>query len=162
MTKSKGARLIQELIAKYGDAVIAESYDYYATRIITDEKDLKSGTEPEDVVLEQIHLSDVETVTSWDDLHRLEEIATGKRRRERYGVEVPESKAKFNTAEQQKLREKRSHNFKATMSYMLGGYPFHLKEYCDLANTIDFATRTTPKGFGMALDNSSKRRQLSK
>ena len=161
MTKSKGAKLIQELISKYGDAVIVESYDYYATRII-DEKSLKSNTNPEDVILERIHLSEIKTITSWSDLHRLEEIAAGKRRCERYGVEVSESKAKFYSGEQERLRKKRSQEFRTYMGYLWHDYPFRLKEYNNLLDVALSDSTTTPREFGMALDNSSKRHQLSK
>ena len=57
MTKSKGLRLIQELIAKYGDVEIVCVYDYYATRIYKDPNDARTSKNPEDVIIKSIKLS---------------------------------------------------------------------------------------------------------
>lgn len=160
MTKSKGAKLIQELINKYGDAVIAFSYDYYATRIYTNPQNLRESKDPEDVVISEIHLSGVGEITSWDDIKRLEDITAGRRPKMRYPVVVQESKDVYDSNEQQLLRKKHSQEFGAFMGSMMNpyAYPFHkVEEMFDLSRKIDYMSKPTVKDFGMAMDNYKKR-----
>lgn len=160
MTKTKGAKLIQELINKYGDVVIAFSYDYYATCIYTNPQNLRETKNPEDVVISEIHLSGVGEVTSWDDIKRLEDIATGRRPKMRYPVVVQESKDLYDSNQQQLLRKKHSQEFQQFMGSMMNpyAYPFHkVEEMFDLSRKIDYMSQPTVKDFGMAMDNYKKR-----
>ena len=160
MTKSKGQRLLQELIEKYGDAVIAYTYDYYATRIFTNPQNLRESKNPEDVVVTEIHVSSISGVTSWDDIKKIEDIVTGRRPKERYPVVVPESKDLYDSEEQQKLRKKHSEEFHSFMGNMMNpyAYPFYkMEEMFDLSKRIDMMSHPDVKKFGMAMDNYKKR-----
>lgn len=161
MTKSKGQRLLQELIEKYGDAVIAFSYDYYATRIYTNPQNLRETKNPEDAVISEIHLSGVGEVTSWDDIKKLEDIATGRRPKMRYPVVVQESKDLYDSNQQQLLRKKHSQEFGAFMGSMMHpyAYPFHkVEEMFQLSKKVDHMCHGDVKDFGMAMDNYKKRK----
>lgn len=161
MTKSKGQRLIQELVDKYNNPTVAIIYDYYATRIITNPNNLRECKNPEDVIVREIKLSDISNVTSWDDIKRFEDVACGRRPVEKYPVEVKESKEIYESEEQQKLRKKHREDFGTFMSHMMSpyAYPFrNVERMFDLSKQIDHMSRTNVKDFGMAMDNHRKRK----
>ena len=151
---------MQELIEKYGDAVIAYTYDYYATRIFTNPQNLRESKNPENAVVTEIHVSDISGVTSWDDIKKIEDIVTGRRPKKRYPVVVQESKDLYDSEEQQKLRKKHSQEFHSFMGNIMSpyAYPFHkVDEMLDVSKRIDMMTHPDVKKFGMAMDNYKKR-----
>lgn len=161
MTKSKGQRLLQGLINKYGDAVIAFTYDYYATRIYTNPQDIRESKDPEEVILNEIHLSSVDEITSWGDIKRLEEIVTGRRPKMKYPVVVQESKDMYDSEEQIRRREKYKRDFQMLINNYAGvgkGF-YNVYEHAVLFDDIAKLTEhsPTPKEFGMAMDNVKKR-----
>lgn len=157
MTKTKGAKLVQELIGKYGDFVVAKLYDYYATCLINEDN---KHTHKEDVVVREIHVSEIGMVTSWDDYKNLEAMAQGRRPIEYHGVIVKESQEKYNSKEQEEARKKHRQEFHSFMGGMMNpyAYPFHkVEEMFDMSRRIDMMSHPDVKKFGMAMDNYKKR-----
>lgn len=152
MTKSKGAKLIQELINKYGDVDVALMYDYWASRLIGPD-----GRYMEDKIVGAIKLSQIGPITSWDDYHRLEDIACGKRPAPKTPVVVPESKEKYDSKEQEEARKKHRKDWGAMLGAGLLGHAYHnaASMYADISKISD--PSPTPKQFGMAMDNHKKR-----
>ena len=68
MTKTKGAKLVQELIEKYGDFVVVKLYDYYATCLLTDNR---FTTKKEDVIVREVHMSEIPVINNWTDYKNL-------------------------------------------------------------------------------------------
>ena len=159
MTKTKGQRLQQELIEKYGDAVIAYTYDYYATRIYTNPQDLRESKNPEDAIVTEIHISGLGDITSWDDIKKIEDIVTGRRPKERYPVVVQESKDLYDSEEQQKIRKKHSEEFRSFSSSMMNlyAYPFYMATVAE-EDYMYHIHQPTVKDFGMVMDNYRKRK----
>lgn len=121
MTKSKGAKLIQELINKYGDIVVAVTYDYYASRIIHDQNAPLGGRKDRDeTIIKEIHLSAITGCTNWEDIKNLEAIAKGRRHKEYYPVVVEASKELYDSPEQQELRKKVDSKFIQMLNHMTG------------------------------------------
>jgi len=149
MTKNKCIRLIKELIEKYGDIDIAYLYDYYASRLIKPD-----GTYSDDVVVGTIKLSDAtEIVTCRGDYDKIVKIVEGKCEPQRQYVLVPESKAKYDSKEQEEARAKHRRD----LGSFLGAGNL-LQTYHNIQNTMyspDFMMKPhiTPKEFGMAMAN---------
>lgn len=163
MTKSKGAKLLQELINKYGDFVVARMYDYYATRIIEDPNNPLTKKKADEVIIREMHASELGengvALTSWEDLKRLEDIAKGIRPAEKYPVVVKASQDLYNSEEQKKLREKNSREFDAYMNNLVNGYTFRkVEDMYSLAKRSEFLMHNDVKDFGMAMDNHRKRK----
>lgn len=152
MTKTKGQRLIQELIEKYGDAVVAFSYDRYAT-MLEHPDDPRHMVFPEDVTVKEIHLSDIQEVTNWDHIKKIEAIASGRRPVEKYPVLVQESKDIYDSEEQQQLHKKRSEEFQSLM----GAY-YHIYENPVVADPLPITSGPNTKEFGQAISNYKKRK----
>jgi len=110
MTKNKFNKLVQQLVDKYGDAVVMEVYDYYKSQII-----LKEGEESSDNVLSRITLSSFigsdKVIPNRSTIENLEGIAKGKIKPVAQPVVVEESKALYESDEQVKLRKKRKEEF---------------------------------------------------
>lgn len=156
MTQSKGLRLIQELIKKYGDVELIQIYDYYATRIYSDINNIRSDKNPEDVIIGSIKLSDLEGVSNRDEYKLIEQIASGKQHKIMRGVEVEESKKIYESPEQVMIRKKHSQDFHAMMGNFMGiGSPFHIYDYIRKPDMM-LDMKTSPKEFGMAMSNSHK------
>lgn len=163
MTKSKGAKLLQELINKYGDFVVARMYDYYATRIIEDPNNPLTKKKADEVIIREMHASELGengvALTSWEDLKRLEDIAKGIRPAEKYPVVVKASQDLYNSEEQKKLREKNSREFDTYMNNLVNGYTFRkVEDMYSLAKRSEFLMHNDVKDFGMAMDNHRKRK----
>lgn len=163
MTKSKGAKLLQELINKYGDFVVARMYDYYATRIIEDPNNPLTKKKADEVIIREMHASELGengvALTSWEDLKRLEDIAKGIRPAEKYPVVVKASQDLYNSEEQKKLREKNSREFGAYMNNLVNGYTFRkVEDMYSLAKRSEILMHNDVKDFGMAMDNHRKRK----
>ena len=151
MTKTKGTKLVQELVEKYGDFVVAKLYDYYATCLLTDDR---FSTKKEDVVVREIHMSQIPTIQNWTDYKNFEAMAQGRRPIEYHGVIVKESQEKYNSKEQEEARKKPRQEFGRLTSTILGAYPFsRMDEIFDASRRIDMMAQTNTKKFGMAMDN---------
>jgi len=102
MTKSKGEKLLRELIEKYGDVTIACTYDVYQSRCIKED-----GTyeKLEDCILDRFKLSQC-VIDNRSKYKQLEEVAQGRRRQALVPVEINSSKLKFYSEEQRKRRER--------------------------------------------------------
>lgn len=163
MTKTKGTKLLQELINKYGDFVVARMYDYYATRIIEDPNNPLTKKKADEVIIREMHASELGgngvALTSWEDLKRLEDIAKGIRPAEKYPVVVKASQDLYNSEEQKKLREKNSREFGAYMNNLVNGYTFRkVEDMYSLAKRSEILMHNDVKDFGMAMDNRRKRK----
>lgn len=155
MTKTKGSKLVQELIAKYGDFVVAKLYDYYATCLLTDNR---FSTKKEDVIVRELHMSEIPVIQNWNDYKNFEAMAQGRRPIEYHGVIVKESQEKYNSKEQEEARKKHRQEFGTMMSHMMGAYPFHaVNDVLDASRRIDMMSHPDVKKFGMAMDNYKKR-----
>lgn len=155
MTKTKGAKLVQELIEKYGDFVVVKLYDYYATCLLTDNK---FSTKKEDAIVREIYMSEIPVINSWSDYKNFEAIAQKRRPIEYHGVIVKESQEKYNSKEQEDARKKKRQEFGSITSYIMGTYPFRVvNDVFDLSKRIDIMEHTDVKKFGMAMDNYKKR-----
>lgn len=157
MTKTKGAKLVQELIGKYGDFVVAKLYDYYATCLLTDNK---FTTKKEDAIVRELHMSEIPVIQSWNDYKNFEAMAQGRRPIEYHGVIVKESQEKYNSKEQEEARKKHRQEFRSFMGSMMSpyAYPFHkAEEMFDISRRIDMISHSDVKKFGMAMDNYKKR-----
>lgn len=157
MTKSKGLRLIQELIAKYGDVEIVCVYDYYATRIYEDPNDARTSKKPEDVIIKSIKLSNLEGFSNREDFKTIEAIASGKQRPIMQPVIIDESKEIYDSPSQQLIRKKHSQDFHTMMGNL---FHMNLQPYYNL-HKVDMMLNNSPspKEYGMALSNSNKRRR---
>lgn len=155
MTKTKGAKLVQELIAKYGDFVVAKLYDYYATCLLTDNK---FSTKKEDAIVRELHISEIPVIQNWNDYKNFEAVAQGRRPIEYHGVIVKESQEKYNSKEQEDARKKHRQEFGTMMSHMMGTYPFQaVNDALDVSRRIDMMSHHDVKDFGMAMDNHRRR-----
>ena len=154
MTKTKGAKLVQELIEKYGDFVVAKLYDYYATCLLTDNH---FATKKEDVVVREVHMSEIPVINSWSDYKSFEATAQGRRPIEYHGVIVKESQEKYNSKEQEDARKKHRQEFRSMISHMMGAYPFSKGEEIYDLSKIDVMSQTDTKKFGMAMDNHRRK-----
>lgn len=163
MTKTKYIRLLTELIDKYGDVEIAQIYDYWKSRLIDSNDEY---IKDEDCYVSIVKISTIkEHPEAFDiDYKKIVAIVTGKDRKPRYPIEIPESKALWESAEQAKLREKHQKKIDSLMNGIMRGvgacYPFcrmyeYVKPYYDIANLTN--SKSTPKEFGMAMDNHKKR-----
>jgi len=151
MTKTKGTKLVQELVEKYGDFVVAKLYDYYATCLLTDDR---FSTKKEDVVVREIHMSQIPTIQNWTDYKNFEAMAQGRRPIEYHGVIVKESQEKYNSKEQEEARKKHRQEFGSMISHIAGAYSFgKVDEIFDASKRIDMMAQTDVKKFGMAMDN---------
>lgn len=106
MTKSKATRLIAELIAKYGDVVVAKTYDYWASKTYVQEG------EDTNTIIAEVHLSEVEPPINRSEFKELVDIVTGKSSINYIPVEVEASKALYNTPEQAEYRRTAAKNAK--------------------------------------------------
>lgn len=157
MTKSKGLRLIQELIAKYGDVEIISVYDYYATMIYENPNDASTSKKPEDIIIKSLKLSNLEGVSNREDFKTIEAIASGKQRPIMQPVVIEESKKIYDSASQQLIRKKHSQDFHTMMGNL---YHMNLQPYYDFRKMdIMLNSSPSPKEYGMALSNSNKRRR---
>lgn len=155
MTKTKGAKLVQELIEKYGDFVVVKLYDYYATCILTDNR---FSTKKEDVIVREVHMSEIPVINSWSDYKNFEAMAQGRRPIEYHGVIVKESQEKYNSKEQEDARKKHRQEFRNLISHMMGAYPVREWEsMIDMSTKLDVMSQTDTKTFGMAMDNHKRR-----
>jgi hypothetical protein len=157
MTKNKCIRLIKDLVEKYGDVDIAYLYDYYASRLIKPD-----GTYADDVVVGTIKLSDAtEIVTCRSDYDLIVKIVEGKIEPQRQYVVVPESKEKYDSKEQEAARAQHRRGLNA---FLASSSLFH--NYESISRIYDASTlmkpHTTPKEFGMAMDNCRKRKKKQK
>lgn len=107
MTRTKMKRLIDGLIAKYGDVVVAKTYDIWLSRTYVKDEDEARST-----ILSEVHLSNVDLPGCRADYERLADIASGKEEVLYIPVEIAESKALYNTPEQARLRRIASENAK--------------------------------------------------
>ena len=153
MTQSKGERLVKELIEKYGDLTIGQTYDYYATRILTDVNHPRSEKSPEDVVLKDIHLSDLPGVTSWDEYKELEAFCKGKRKVRMIPVQVEESQKEFNSPQQELLRKKQHQEFASmyTTFFRTPGLTEHIAAGEQFDRFLN--SSPSPKEYGRYLSN---------
>ncbi len=151
MTKNKCIRLIKELVEKYGDIDIIQIYDYYASRLIKDD-----GTWSDDVMLGTIKLSQMsEVITCRGDYENLVKIVEGKSEVQRQYVVVPESKEKYDSEEQIQARVQHRRG----LNSFLGASSMMLHSYHDIQHIYAsdlMRPHTTPKEFGMAMDNHRK------
>lgn len=155
MTKTKGAKLVQELIEKYGDFVVVKLYDYYATCLLTDNR---FTTKKEDVIVREVHMSEIPVINNWSDYKNFEAMAQGRRPIEYHGVIVKESQEKYNSKEQEEARKKHRQEFGTMISHMLGMYPFSkVEEMYDISKKLDVMSQPDTKKFGMVMDNYKKR-----
>lgn len=157
MTKSKGERLVQELIAKYGDAAIVVSYDYYASMIIID-GDTKRKDESE-CVLKEIRLSDIGYARNRDHYKTLEAIASGAARVSRQPIIVEESKALYESEEQKELRRKESESMSRFLSRSIFGSEL-MRDTLKVCESVARLERRglSPKEFGEAYANVNKKK----
>lgn len=151
MTKTKGTKLVQELVEKYGDFVVAKLYDYYATCLLTNDR---FSTKKEDVIVREIHMSQIPAIQNWTDYKNFEAMAQGRRPIEYHGVIVKESQEKYNSKEQEEARKKHRQEFGSMISHMAGAYSFNkVDEIFDMSKRIDMMAHPDVKKFGMAMDN---------
>ena len=153
MTQSKGERLVKELIEKYGDLTIGQTYDYYATRILKDANHPLPEKSPEDVVLKDIHLSDIPGVTSWDEYKELEAFCKGKRKVRMIPVKVEESEKEFNSPQQELLRKKKQNELAAMLPtyFRTPGLAEHIAAYEQFDKFMN--SSPSPKEYGRYLSN---------
>lgn len=152
MTKSKGEKLLQELIEKYGDVVVAYTYDVYQSRCIKED-----GTyeKIEDCMLDMFKLSQC-VIDNRSKYKQLEEVAQGRRKQAWIPVEINDSKSNYYSEEQRKLREKRGRDFRTYMGNFMNGYPYQtVKQMVDMDKLLSHSP--SPKEFGMAMDNQNKK-----
>lgn len=123
MTKSKAIRLIAELIAKYGDVVVAKKYDYWASKTY-----VKEG-EDINTIIAEIHLSEVEPPTGRSVFSELVDIVTGKSNIKYIPVEVEASKALYNTPEQAEYRRIAAKNARIRVKSMDRYLTYLIPEY---------------------------------
>ena len=151
---------MNELLEKYGDVDVAYMYDYYATRLI-DEHGNYIHRVNETAIVGSIKMSQiVEQVTCRSEYEHILEIVEGKRNKPMQPVVIKESKEKYESEEQQKLRKKHKEEFGTFMSHMMSpyAYPFRkVEEMFDLSKRIDMMSHHDVKDFGMAMDNYKKR-----
>lgn len=154
MTKNKFNRLINELIQKYGDAVIVEIYDYYKSRII-----LKEGEESDNNIIVRIKLSDYikaeNVIPNRGTFLKLFEIASGKEKPYSQPVEIKESKKLYDSEEQVKLRKKRQEEFQKLFgTYALMNEPRVMHDLQMIQKFEDWTqTSPSPKEYGRYLSN---------
>lgn len=154
MTKTKGTKLIQELIEKYGDFVVTKLYDYYATCLLTDNR---FATKKEDVVISEVHISQIPAIQNWNDYKNFEAVAQGRRPIEYHGVIVKDSQEKYNSKEQEEARKKHRQEFGTMISHMMGNSFGKVEEMYDMSKQIDMMAQPDTKKFGMAMDNHRRR-----
>jgi len=158
MTETKGKRLLQELIAKYGDVVVAKAYDYYGTRIIHDVKSgWRSSKDPEEMITREIHLSELERIEDWDHYKNMELLCQGKGRAVLIPVLVEASKELYDSNEQQLARKKAQQDFQTLMNTgLFNGETFHTYERLTrMAPAWD--SSPSPKQYGQAIAGRKKK-----
>ena len=128
MTKTKAKRLIDELIVKFGDVVVAKTYDYWASKTY-----VKEG-EDTNTIMAEIHLSEIEPPCNRSDFKKLEDVVRGKEKITYIPVEVAESKAVYDSPEQAELR--RVH--KDYAQRRVRKFAQHLLPYCRPLDTKIF------------------------
>lgn len=154
MTRNKFNRLINELIQKYGDAVIVEIYDYYKSKIV-----LKEGETSEDNIIQKIKLSDYieseNVIPNRGTFLKLVEIASGKEKPYSQPVEIEESKKIYDSEEQVKLRKKRQEEFQQLFgTYALMNEPRVMHDLQMIQKFKDWTqTSPSPKEYGKYLSN---------
>ena len=154
MTQSKIKRLIQELISKYGDVVIIEMIDYYASRLIDTESSKNSESSN---IIDSKKLSDIISgnlvISCRAEFELVKSICEGKDDPIRHYVEVEESKKKYDSEEQQKLRKRSAEEFRRLTGALFA--TSHASDYYDMVYKFDKMTeiKTTPKEFGQYLQN---------
>ena len=115
MTKTKMKRLIDGLIAKYGDVVVAKTYDYWLSKTY-----VKNESEAKSTILSEVRLTNIDLPRCRAEYERLTDIASGKEKILYIPVEIAESKALYNTPEQARLRRIASENAKHIMARLNG------------------------------------------
>ena len=148
---------MNELLEKYGDVDVAYMYDYYATRLI-DEHGNYVHRVNETAIVGSIKLSQiVEQVTCRSEYEHILEIVEGKRNKPMQPVVIKESKEKYETEEQKKTRDKHRKDWGSMLG--LGMMNTHIYHNIEPYLTLDhiFSDHTSPKKFGMAMDNYKKR-----
>ena len=154
MTQSKIKRLIQELFVKYGDVVIIEMIDYYASRLIDTEssKNCESSNIIGSKKISDIISGDL-VISCRAEFELVKSICEGKDNPIQHYIEVEESKKKYDSEEQQKLRKRRFEEFQRLTGTLFS--TSHAAEYADLVYKFDKMTeiKTTPKEFGQYLQN---------
>lgn len=150
MTKSKGQKLLQELIAKYGDVVVGKTYDYWATRL---DEYRNTIDIPQELVLTELHLSDMPRVTNWSEYKDLIALCEGKIKPGNVPVEIKESKAKYDSPEETLLRKKREQEFRSCMGFLFQSSPVAetIYEHSQLDKWLN--SSPSPKEYGMYLAN---------
>jgi signal peptidase I len=117
MTRTKAKRLIDELIAKYGDVVVAKTYDYWLNQTYVEDENEQRST-----IIAEVHLSEVEPQAGRSMFEELADIVMGKAEIKYIPIEVAESKAIYDTpqqAEYRRIAEKnRQHRFKRYAQYL--------------------------------------------
>ncbi len=151
MTKSKGQKLLQELIVKYGDVVVGKTYDYWATRL---DEYRNTIDIPQELVLTELHLSDMPWVTNWSEYKDLIALCEGKIKPGNVPVEIKESKAKYDSPEETLLRKKREQEFNQLFGTF--GRLFQSSPVAETINTYSqlnkwLNTSPSPKEYGMYL-----------
>ena len=106
MTKNKARKLIQELIEKYGDVVVAKKYDYWASKTY-----VKEG-EDTNTIISEVHLSEIKLPINRSDFKELVNIVTGKSGINYIPVEIQESKTLYESPEQVEYRKIAAKNAK--------------------------------------------------
>lgn len=155
MTKSKITRLVNNLIEKYGDMEVGHVYDYYKSKLIGDDG---KYIPIEECVVGTLTISQIgSTVQNRHQYEELEEIVKGRRRLIHHWVEVPESKEKYLSTGQTRLRKKHRDDFRSYMG--IGSIPYYYKEWEMGYKIIDnlMEPKTTSREFGMAMDNHKKK-----
>lgn len=150
MTKSKGQKLLQELITKYGDVVVVKTYDYWATRL---DEHRNTIDVPQELVLSELHLSDMPGITSWSEYKDLIALCEGKIKPGNVPVEIKESKAKYDSPGETLLRKKREQEFRSCMGTLFQSSPMAktMNAYSQLNKWLN--TSPSPKEYGMYLSN---------
>jgi hypothetical protein len=117
MTRTKAKRLINELIAKYGDVVVAKIYDYWLSQTY-----VENENEQRSIIIAEVHLSEVEPPACRSMFEELADIVTGKAEIKYIPIEVAESKAIHDTPQQAEYRriakENRQHRLKRYTQYL--------------------------------------------
>lgn len=132
---------------------IGQTYDYYATRILTDANHPRPEKSPEDAVLEDIHLSDLPGVTNWDEYKELEAFCKGKRKVRMIPVKVAESENEFNSPQQELLRKKQHQEFASLFPNYLRtpGLAEHIASFEQFDRFMN--SSLSPKEYGCYLSN---------
>lgn len=142
------------LLEQYGDVEVGRIYDYWKSRMIgPDGRYIRN----EECMVGSVTISMImDNIKCRSEYERIIDIINGRCDKPMYPADIPESKAAYESTEQEMARKKHHKEWGSAAALMGIPYTYHAVEH--FYDTTHFADPSpTPKQFGMAMDNHRKR-----